>query len=218
MRRALLLAALAITQPVPAQSPEQTQPYFPPWLATPVQRCLNQKIVTIEPIKVAWYSMDLRAAGEPSFYALSIDPKRAPGTFMRFTWLRSFHPPIVIRAERLGTSGSRLTAKQLSGTGGNAPGTVNRESSRALSPAEARKLIGLLSDVTFVNPPVAEHPLEPCDRRVKIDGMDGAQWVIEMVDQDGYHFADRWSPKDGGLHALAAAMMDLTGWDLKPVY
>ena len=214
---ATILAALAIAQPAAGESQGAPPTYFPPSLTTPIPVCVSEQKAAVDAFKVAWYSWDLRAAGEPSFHALSLDSKHAPGVAIRFTWLRSFHPPVVIRAEGLGSRAPGLTVKQLSGTGGNAPGTVSRESTRALSLVEARKLVGLIGHVTFLQPLVAA-PLGPCDRRVKIPGLDGAQWVIEVVDKDGYHFADAQSPEEGGLRALGTAMMSLTGWDFGQAY
>lgn len=40
--------------------------------------------------------------------------------------------------------------------------------------------------------PMTQNP----DGTIRIDGDDGAQWIVEGVRSKRYHVIDRWSPKD----------------------
>ena len=71
----------------------------------------------IRPFEARWYAAQLQAAGEESLYQRSLKGAY-PGRTVRFTWLRSFHAPIVVRVDGLGTASASLNATQLSGEGG----------------------------------------------------------------------------------------------------
>ena len=66
-----------------------------------------------------WYSEMLQALNEPILLGLDGDAE-----IYRFTWLRTFHNPIVIRIERKGGS-IELTAKASNGAGGYKPGKLS---------------------------------------------------------------------------------------------
>jgi hypothetical protein len=48
--------------------------------------------------------------------------------------------------------------------------------------------------------------------------MDGAEWIVEGVDDTGYHFVDRWSPRRGEVRETGLSLLKLTGWVFKDVY
>ena len=142
-----------------------------------------------------WYDKYLRAAGEGAVCAMPA------AEAYRFTWLRSFDPPIIVRAERRG-DGYVLTAKQLDGAGGYEPGkpVVNRTS--AMSADQWAHLTALVDSVGFW----AKGP-QPGNE----NGLDGARWIVEGVADHRYHAVDRWSPPEGddGVRRLGMYFLQL---------
>ena len=149
-----------------------------------------------------WYSNQLRAAKESPI----ITPLNVP-TY-RFTWLRSFHHPIVVRIEC--PDHCTITAKILNGAGGYVPGKISKTINRTLSQSEEEKFKRLLSQVNFS----PEKSLED------IIGVDGAQWVLEAASGNSYHAIDYWSPQPGGsvdseaFYTLCSYMLYLTGFEI----
>jgi hypothetical protein len=180
--------------------------YFPAEWSRSGQQCANRCIETLSPFAMTWYSEHLAAAQEPSLYAASKTSKSAGETQMRFTWLRSFHHPVTVRVVS-GNSSYRLIARELSGAGGYAPGTVVRTIDRMLTPQEQRKVESAFSSDLF------DPPFEAC-----AVGLDGAQWIVESVSGTEYRFADRHSPQDGPIREAGLLMLRLTGWQFANIY
>lgn len=192
--------------------------YFPPSLAVPVPDCRFGQKVEKRPVlsdfEARWYSSQLRAASEPSLsqpIRRGAQPKQRA---IRFTWLRSFHPPIVVRIEGLETATPRMIAKQLSGAGGYAPGGIAKRVDRELASSEALTLLGLLADTHLDKTSSKTAALKECGP----PGLDGAEWLVEVVDSRGYHFAKNWSPQAGDVRRMGLALIALTGWTVEPVY
>ncbi|MDQ4087259.1 MAG: hypothetical protein M3177_04485 [Pseudomonadota bacterium] len=197
----------------PARSPYTGPEYFPPELGQPTLRCSFDTDDRLHPIlselERDWYSRQLAAADEPSLYLLSREALRPSGSAtLRFTWLRSFHPPVVIRIETSGPDLHRLVAKQLSGAGGYDPGEVSKTVERPLTPAEAERLRTVLERARLF-----EIPPDPCP-----GGCDGSEWIFEAVEGRRYRFTSLWSPDTGPGHELGRFLMALTGWEFDEVY
>src|SRR6185503_15892511 len=137
----------------------------------------------------------LRQAHEPS---LSCGASSADETY-RFTWLRTFHAPVIVRVSRSGDR-RELTAVVLSGAGGYEPGTVERKMERPLQPAEWRRLTAALALSGFWKLPL---------RDPQSSGADGARWLVEGRRGDEYHLVDRWSPDRGRYRALGLTLLAL---------
>jgi hypothetical protein len=182
--------------------------YFPPAFAKASVRCERGAQEIVSDLENRWYSSHLSAAKEPSLYVALTRRKGTISSQLRFTWLRSFHPPVVVRIDRTGTNSPVLVAKQLSGAGGYAPGTISKSLERPLSATEANRLHAILmrTDISHAAP-------KECDR-----GIDGAQWLIEVMDSSGCHFVDRWSPDRGAVRELGLFLLGLTGWTFKDIY
>ena len=187
--------------------------YFPPALQTRFNDCiLRFGEVYRSPIQadfeVEWYSMELSAFEEPSLYKRGAD---SPAS-VRFTWLRSFHDPVVVRVDSLGAGDYRLTAKQRPGGAGfNRPAGSGqpRKLVRNLTTAEIQRLRSVLDETRL-----RETPSSGC-----LSGLDGAQWLIETADPEhGYRYHLRQSPRDGPNRELGLAMLALTGWDVERIY
>ena len=133
---------------------------------------------TIEPFFQEWYSEHLVAAKEGKIYS-------DIGTVQyRFTWLRTFHNPLIFHIKRNTANSYQLTTTKLTGKGGYEPGTVEFSRLKDLSDQQIEELRKLLQEANFW-----ELPTEALDE----GGLDGAQWILEIVDGKRYHVVDRWS-------------------------
>ncbi len=45
-------------------------------------------------------------------------------------------------------------------------------------------------------------------------GVDGSQWIFELVDRDGYKMVKRWSPEKGSAQKLGKHLIALSEWDI----
>jgi hypothetical protein len=208
----IVFLALAVSMILGSPLPAAQTVYFPPPYPERVAPCSPSPpsggTPVVSEFENRWYSEQLSAAAEPSlFEAANSNPRRASNT-IRFTWLRSFHPTVVVRIEGLTSPSPRLIAKQLSGAGGYKPGSVNRQVDRKLSSAEVVAL-----RKTLLRTKVFDLPALECS-----GGMDGAEWIVEGVDDTGYHFVDRWSPMRGEVRETGLSLLKLTGWVFKDVY
>jgi hypothetical protein len=204
--RALVAAALLLA----AQQAAGAQPreaYFPHALQTESLVC-GGTFPVLTGLEVSWYSKHLAAAAEASLYKASLDPANAATKTYRFTWLRSFHEPVVIRINEAPKGEMRLTAKRLTGQGGTEPGHVGVTVARTLSVQESGKLRALIARDDLAN-------LEPADCAM---GADGAQWILESRTGGAYHFAHRWSPKNGPVREIGLYLLTLTGWRIGDIY
>lgn len=206
MRRSLWLTMLVLAgcQIAPAEPPpSETSGYFPGTLFERRVNCdfgLRPRPV-LSGFEDEWYSEHLRAAGERP---LSF----APGSpdALRFTWLRSFHAPTIVRVDWAPTGEATLTATMLSGAGGYEPGEVAETVSRSLTPDEVQRVLALRRAAL-------REPAVDC-----VSMLDGARWVVEAVRPDGYHFVSAQSPEKGPVRDLGMAMLSFTGWDVGPTY
>ncbi len=194
--------------------------YFPPSLFAAVEPCNYGDGRTTDPViddfRSRWYSSHLRAAREPRLGG-ETPPYEVNGLgVLRFTWLRSFDPPVVVRIEATSQGGLSLTAKELSGAGGYDPGQVALRVERDLAADEVARLITFLNDTRVLElPPSNACPVAENGDLI-IHG-DGAQWIIEANGPGGYRFIDRWSA-DGPVRDLGLHLLGLTGLTYDRVY
>jgi len=157
-----------------------------------------------------WYSEDLKAAQENSLLEASRTRRPAGAATYRFTWLRSFHHPVVIRVEERSGRPAALIAKELTGKGGYDPGGIGRHLERQLTQEEAGRFGSTLARTGLLTLPTKD-----CDAGF---GVDGAEWIVEAVDPSGYHLVVRWSPERGPTREGGTMLMGLTGWNYGDVY
>ena len=190
----------------------QQDPYFPPGFAQPSIACDGgsgaRPMAIVSDFENGWYSQHLHAAGEPSLYIAAKTPPAGDNFILRFTWLRSFHPPLFIRVVPSPGGGLHLIAKQLSGAGGYDPGKIAKTVNRPMSAAETEALRAAVAKTAIFDQPPADCAL----------GLDGAQWIIEGVDRAGYHFVKRWTPEDGAVRAIGLHLIGLSGWNVGDIY
>jgi hypothetical protein len=150
-----------------------------------------------------WYGDPLRAMGERPLCP-EPDVER-----YRFLWLRTFHHPVMIRAE-LRDRGAVVTGKELDGAGGYEPGRLIRDTTVELSAERRAELERLLTDGFW------RAPTQPPPDSGRV-GVDGAQWILEGA-ADHYHVVDRWSPdlypRDAAFRRLCLFLLEAAG--LKP--
>jgi hypothetical protein len=201
---AIASGALGLASPAGASS-QDGQAYFPPSLYEATIQCglfgRGPRREVMSDFLSNWYGGHLRAAGEAPLFRMS-------GPTLRFTWLRSFHAPVVIRLDTAANGTVMMTATELSGKGGYDPGTIARRIERPLSAQEAAALTRTLEETAI---------LEQAPRTCRL-GMDGAEWIIESVGPHGYRFVDRWTPSDGPVRELGLLMLSFTSWAPDPIY
>ncbi|WP_294322589.1 hypothetical protein [uncultured Sphingomonas sp.] len=182
--------------------------YFPPRYVDPQIHCFGRgkAIPVVTAFERDWYGKHLRAAAEPSLYAMAV---RGSADSLRFTWLPSFDAPVIVRVEGLAGRAPRLLAVRLTGQGGYEPGAIADRVDRPLTSAEASDLRRRL---------IAANPLAITPAECGGGGLDGAQWLVERSIGHRYRLTVRWSPEHGAVRATGMAMLRLTGWRFDAIY
>ncbi|MGD9631118.1 MAG: hypothetical protein AB7V18_17920 [Pyrinomonadaceae bacterium] len=147
-----------------------------------------------------WYGKHLRAMEEPSL----LDVENPDTETYRFLWLRSFNHPISVRVERIGYS-FRLKSVELSGTGGYDPGKIIRTDDVEIFSDQWCQFTSLIDKTRFWEKATSDSPI----------GRDGAQWILEGVNDERYHIVNRWSPRDETLREACIYLLKLSGRDEK---
>lgn len=155
------------------------------------------RAMEIATFRLSWYSSYLNAMQEPLLYNLSQD------TIYRFTWLRSFDPPVAIRLQKQNDK-IILFWKMADGAGGYLPGELIVNDKKELTPEEWMNFQKLINQCDFWNMPAQQ----------KTFGCDGAQWIIEAVVNGQYKVVDRWSPRNSDFQKLGKFMIDLTSLNI----
>jgi hypothetical protein len=165
-------------------------------------------VPVLSPFEVDWYSEELRSLEESSLYRPAAESASRHVETVRFTWIRSFHDPVVIRIDSYPDGATWLTAKRRAI--GWVPGpTWERRLRRQLGPQEVERFASLLSSTRVLDQPAV-------DCRV---GLDGARWIIEAASPRGdYTYKNRFSPESGPVHRVGLEMISLTGWKFDRVY
>jgi hypothetical protein len=145
--------------------------------------------------KEKWYAKHLRAMHEPSLSEASKDNSLIA---YRFLWLRTFDSPIAIRLTTRVDGTGTLTGKMTNGKGGYAAGNLTLNDTHELTKAQVAEFLGLLRKAAFWSAPSEDGP----------EGNDGAQWILEGVENGRYHIVDRWSPEKSDFEQLCLFMME----------
>ncbi len=191
----------------------QRRDYFPESLHSAFGDCevtpkKKDRQQVLDPFQDEWYSGALSAFDEPSLF----DRPRGALRSVRFTWLRSFHPAVVVRIDTTDDGTLRLTAKQRSDVGFDERGGVQQDKalSRELTPIEAAGVERMLKESGLFR----SNP-SGCTR-----GVDGARWLVEGSDpRFGYRYRNNQIPSGGGLErTVGLHLLGLTGWTFDPVY
>ncbi len=146
-----------------------------------------------------WYGKHLKAMSEKSLLDISDENTKV----YRFLWLRTFHHPIFVRIER-NRNEVKLFTNELDGAGGYEPGKVLRTNSRNLTEEEWCGLLRLFDKANYWKLPSNNEDL----------GNDGAQWILEAVEDNRYHIVERWSPQEGEYREACIYLLKLSGIDV----
>lgn len=150
------------------------------------------------------YAEGLEALGEAP-----LDPKTdANRECYRFTWLRTFHRPVVFRVDVKGDGAASLTIKVADGAGGYEWGKVVRNETKALDKTVAGKLKAQAQKIL------------KSDLYEKTGGFDGSHWLVEVLMNGRYHVVCRWSPTEGDVRNMGQLLIDQAPAedDFTPVY
>jgi hypothetical protein len=154
------------------------QQYFPPGILG--------KGHQHEELTNQWYSKHLMALREPSLWETSQLDLTAEA--YRFLYLRSFHHPISVRLVVAQDKTATLVSRETNGNGGYEPGRLIRNRTTHLSKKQTEAFLTALNELSFWSlPPLLE-------AEGKFIQLDGAQWILEGVNEGRYHLVDRWSP------------------------
>lgn len=169
--------------------------YFP--IATRID---SDKCIGFDSFTNEWYSRHLRAMNESVLFEGKINKE-----IFRFTWLRTFHNPVVIRIEKENDS-VNLFYKMTDGAGGYEPGEIVIDSRKKLALNDWQKFIQLVDSCHFWS-------TMPCEKLMK--GLDGSQWILEGATNDYYQVVDEWMPGKGSYYDCCNFLIELTGLKIK---
>lgn len=128
-----------------------------------------------------WYSGHLEAMEEPSLHGAADDDD---AHVFRFLWLRTWQRPVALRLEIDAEQHGVLHVKVLDGAGGYDPGELVRDEFIPMSYQDVDSILEALDGIGYWNLPTRDGNI----------GFDGAQWVLEGVEDGRYHLVDRWTP------------------------
>lgn len=103
----------------------------------------------------------------------------------RFTWLRSFHNPVVIRIEKVDTF-VYIVLKVANGAGGYQTGKVIKNDTIYLSLKDWISFNNNINNINYWEMPSLSKEI--------IFGCDGADWILEGRLKNKYQVVQRWSP------------------------
>jgi len=146
---------------------------------------------------INWYSEHLNALNEP------VLSDTLPTKIYRFTYLRTFDDPIVIRIENDNDTIS-IHWKVSDGAGGYEPGEIIESESKKLSAEDWELIENKIDSIDFWNLPTVETGLM---------GTDGSQWILEGKTLGQYKVVDRWC--GGKISSVCRELIELTDLKLK---
>jgi len=133
--------------------------------------------VGVDSIKMVWFSKVLYNAKEPVLYNYYLNKE-----IFRFTWIRSFHPEIIIRLEKIGDK-VYITEKRNKSIDNSE--ILPIDTTRQVDLSLWNGFESILKRNNFIN-------MSPT--LAFAWGSDGAEWVLEVQKENYYHFVVRWSP------------------------
>jgi hypothetical protein len=128
----------------------------------------------------------------------------------RFTWLRTFHHPVVIRISLSKDTGT-LIMKMSSGEGGYSAGHLELNKSRTLTSDDANYLRSRVDDMHFWD--MFSVMYDP-----NVTTLDGSNWTIEGVKNGKYHFVSRSTPDCDNLVRIFGLELMIQRAHLKLLY
>lgn len=153
----------------------------------------------VDSFHLIWYSRFLYAMQEPLLYNRQLNKLT-----YRFTWLRTFHNPVMIRIEK-DTMGISLYWKVTDGQGGYEPGKIITNNKKELTSLEWNKFISIVNSTNFWEM-----------KREASFGEDGSEWILEGVEPTKYYVTSAWTPsKESDFYRLGDFLLKLTDLKIK---
>jgi hypothetical protein len=187
----LVVAILALAcQLTPVRAESRAAVYFPKGIFSEEPESDRR-----EAARLAKYLVALQ---EPSFYELKSNSK---ATAFRFLYLRNFEPPVAIRVEAQTGGAGVVHFKATDGSVGYKPGKLVTEKRVKLDKSQMQTCLDKVGSAGFWSLVTRDaHP----------DGWDGAQWVLEGVQNGKYQLAERLSPDRGAVRRLGLYFLKLS--------
>jgi hypothetical protein len=132
--------------------------------------------------KASYYTRYLAAMREPS---LQRDLEGLEDFHFRFTYLRSFQDPLMVRGIKVGNT-LKMRAVILKMGANSEPIGIAHDGTVSFAVDEAKNVLEELQKREFWK------PLNDAEKFC--EGLDGSQWVFEFRDKNGYRMIDVWSP------------------------
>lgn len=162
----------------------------------------------------SWFSRELSIFKEPVIY---LDTSKKE--IFRFTWLRSFHHPIVIRIEN--SNGKYLLFwKESDLIGGRGTGNIIIDKQKILTKQIWETFIAKLNNSNFWELITLQ------DNLPQFQGLsynDGAEWILEgkahgIFYKNCYHFVQRQFPDESSkIYQVCNFLLDLTDLKIKKI-
>jgi hypothetical protein len=111
-----------------------------------------------------------------------------------------------------------LTTKVTSGAGGYKPGHLTTNVTRELNASAAEQILSLVTPTTEYWKLSSHEENAPSSDGLIAVQVDGARWIIEVLDGSAYRVVDRWSPESGIIHDLGTRFIALSGRQFGDVY
>ena len=156
---------------------------------------------------VQWYAKHLVTMAEPSLWVLSEDHSVHA---YRFLWLRTFHQPVTVRLDVSSDGAGLLTAKVTDGRGGYESGKIVFDETTPLLADQVNGFLAQTERLQFWSLPTRDEG--------KGVGLDGAQWIMEGVQNGRYHLLDRHSPSDEKFRETALTLTRLANVIIRKIY
>jgi len=145
--------------------------------------------------QIKWFSEFLFALKEPLLFNTSTLSET-----YRFTWLRTFHHPVVIRLEKIDNE-YWVYWKVGSGAGGYYPGEIKKNKKRKVKKQDWDEFMELLSILDYWN----------VQKKGGLPSSDGARWILEGSTPQKYKEMDAKSPKSSNpFYNVCNYLIELT--------
>jgi hypothetical protein len=193
MRRFLyVIATLAIFQPVGASAESA---YFPGQAKTDFDAAVERGNAHL-----------LKQLREPSLCC----NKSMIHTY-RFTWLRTFDHPVVIRLAERPNKSWQLTVKVADGQSGFVFDNLEliQNDSKTVTPAQVSEILAHFN---------LSAPFWRMPKKGKKLVSDGSTWIVEGRSGLDYHYVSRRSPKSGEVHKIGLLFLTASGLQNQKIY
>jgi hypothetical protein len=168
-----------------------------------INQPLEEERNSLDTLTNKWLTLDLINFQEPNLYRSKMD--KTDKTY-RFTWLRSFHIPVIIRIDKKQNSFS-LTCKELIDNEGYSPNEFKLNTTKKISMPQWITFEYLLKKLNFEYVQTDNSNNEDC--------MDGAVWILEAKSAKNYHCVYRHCTTEKDFKNACLYLLKLSGLNIK---